>query len=53
MYGIDLEEANGNKDNVLPVPATVIINQDGTIGYIHFDENYKKRLGIKEIVNHL
>lgn len=53
LFGIDLEESNGNKDNVLPVPATVIINQDGTIGYIHFDENYKKRLGIKEIVNHL
>lgn len=53
LFGIDLEEANGNKDNILPVPATIIINQDGTINYIHFDENYKNRLPIKEILNHL
>lgn len=53
LFGIDLEESNGNKDNILPVPATIIVNQDGTINYIHFDENYKKRLSIKEIVNHL
>lgn len=53
LFGIDLEEANGNKDNILPVPATIIINQDGTIKYIHFDENYKTRLPVKEILNHL
>jgi peroxiredoxin len=53
LLGIDLEESNGNKDNVLPVPATIIINQDGTISYIYFDENYKKRLPVKEIINHL
>ncbi len=53
LFGIDLAEANGNKDNILPVPATIIINQDGTINYIHFDENYKKRLPIKDILNHL
>ncbi len=53
LIGINLEEANGNKDNILPVPATFIINQDGTIAYIHFDENYKKRLAVKEIISHL
>ncbi|MBA3286324.1 MAG: AhpC/TSA family protein [Nitrosopumilus sp.] len=53
LFGIDLEEANGNKDNILPVPATIIINQDGTISYIHFDENYKNRLPVKQIINHL
>jgi peroxiredoxin len=53
LFGIDLEESNGNKDNILPVPATIIINQNGTISYIHFDENYKNRLPIKEIINNL
>jgi peroxiredoxin len=53
LFGINLEETNGNKDNVLPVPATIIINQDGTISYIHFDENYKNRLSVKQIINHL
>lgn len=53
LFGIDLDEANGNKDNILPVPATIIINQDGTISYIHFDENYKNRLPVKQIINNL
>ena len=53
LFGINLEEANGNDDNVLPVPATFIINQNGTIEYIHFDENYKERLSVSEIIKHL
>jgi len=53
LFGINLEEANGNDDNVLPVPATFIINQNGQIGYIHFDENYKERLSVSEIIKHL
>ncbi len=53
LFGIDLEESNGNKDNILPVPATIIINQDGLISYIHFDENYKYRLPVKQIINNL
>lgn len=53
LFGINLEEANGNDDNILPVPATFIINQNGTIEYIHFDENYKERLSVSEIIKHL
>lgn len=53
LFGINLEEANGNQDNILPVPATFIINQNGTIEYIHFDENYKERLSVSEIIKHL
>lgn len=53
LFGIDLEKTNGNKDNILPVPATIIINQSGFIDYIHFDENYKNRLPIKKILMHL
>lgn len=53
LFGIDLEESNGNKDNILPVPATFIINQNGTIEFMHFDENYKKRLPVNSIIKHL
>lgn len=53
LGGINVGKANGNKDNILPVPATFIINKDGTINYIHFDENYKKRLSISEILKHI
>ena len=53
LYGINLEESNGNNDNILPVPATIIINQNGTIDFIHFDEDYKKRLSVSDILMHL
>ncbi len=53
LVGIDVEESNGNKDHMLTVPATFIINQDKTIEYIHFDENYKNRSTVAEILYHL
>lgn len=53
LIGLDVEEANGNKDHILPVPATFIIGQDGTILWKHFDTNYKKRSTVTEIVEHL
>lgn len=53
LFGIDLEEANGNQDNILPVPATFIINKKGIIDFIHFDENYKKRLSVESILKYL
>lgn len=53
LFGLDVEEANGNSDNILPVPATFIINQDGTINFVHFDEDYRNRLSVTEIIKHL
>lgn len=53
LVGIDVEEANGNKDHILTVPATFVINKDKTIEYIQFDENYKKRATVSEILKHL
>lgn len=53
LIGIDVEESNGNKDHILTVPATFVINRDGIIEYLHFDENYKKRSTVKEILSHL
>lgn len=53
LYGIDLEKANGNNENLLPVPATYVIGQNGTIKYVYFDTDYKKRATVKEILSAL
>lgn len=53
LFGIDLEESNGNSENILPVPATFIIGKDGIIEYLHFDENYKERMSVAEILQKL
>lgn len=45
--------ANGNEDDILPVPATFVINKDGIIKYIHYDKDYKERATISEILKHL
>ncbi|HEX8315140.1 MAG TPA: peroxiredoxin-like family protein [Flavisolibacter sp.] len=50
MTGIDLLKANNQKQAVLPVPAVYIINTEGTITYRYFDDNYKKRVSVKEIL---
>jgi peroxiredoxin len=49
-YGIDLAKANGANGNNLPVPAVYIIAKDGKIIYRYFDENYAKRMSVKEII---
>lgn len=52
--GIKLEEINGAKNgNYLPIPATYIIDKEGTITYRHFQTDYKKRPSVKEILEHL
>jgi len=53
LIGLDVEEANGNKDHILPVPATFIIGKDLKIEYVHFDTNYKVRASVAEILKHL
>lgn len=52
-YGIDLTKRNGENGNNLPVPAVYIINKEGKITYRYFDENFKKRVSVKELVSHL
>lgn len=49
-YGIDMTKANGNNDNVLPVPATYVINSAGKIAFVHFDKDYSKRASVKDIL---
>jgi peroxiredoxin len=49
-YGVDLEKNNGNKDHVLPVPATYIIDPSGKISFVHFDKDYTQRPSIKTLL---
>ncbi len=46
-------EANGNEDDLLPIPATYVINTEGTIDYIHFDPDYRNRSSMEDILTHL
>ncbi|MBD1394208.1 peroxiredoxin-like family protein [Mucilaginibacter glaciei] len=52
-YGLDMAKANGNPDNVLPVPATYVIGSDGKIAFAHFDKDYSKRASVKDILTAL
>lgn len=52
--GIDLLENNGQKGKAqLPVPAVYIINKEGSIVYRYFNEDYKQRPSVREILNEL
>ena len=53
MGGIDLLKANKTKEAVLPVPAVYIINTEGAVTYRYFDENYKRRVSVAEIVRNI
>lgn len=53
MAGIDLLKNNGQKKATLPVPAVYIINKEGTITYRYFNENYRNRVPVSEIVKNI
>ncbi|RXQ93889.1 AhpC/TSA family protein [Ancylomarina salipaludis] len=53
QYGVDLNKANGNPSQTLPVPATFVIGKNGKIKFIQYDPNYKNRSTAQEILNHL
>jgi len=42
-----------NQEKFLPVPATYIINQNGKIDFVYFDPNYRIRVTINELLDHL
>ena len=50
-YGVDLEKNNGNRDHVLPVPATYVIDRFGKIIYVHFDKDYTKRASVRAVLD--
>ena len=48
---IDLLKINGQtKDAYLPVPAVYVVNTDGSVTYRFFEEDYKRRISVKEIL---
>ncbi|MGL5188123.1 MAG: peroxiredoxin-like family protein [Cetobacterium sp.] len=49
-FGIDLEESQGNKDRILPIPATYIVNSSREIVYAYIDADYTKRAEPKEVI---
>lgn len=53
IWGIKLDEFNGDNGTNLPVPATYIINQKGKIKYVFYNENYKKRVSVSTILMNL
>lgn len=54
-FDIDLVKNNGQKEGevFLPVPAVYIIDKEGNIKYRYFQEDYKKRPSVKEILDNL
>jgi peroxiredoxin len=51
---IDLLKINNQlKEAYLPVPAVYIINTDGTVTFRYFEEDYKKKLAVAEILKAL
>jgi len=53
MAGIDLLKNNNQKEALLPVPAVYIVNKEGSVTYRFFDENYKKRVSVAEILKNI
>lgn len=53
MAGIDLLKNNAQKEASLPVPAVYIVNKEGTVTYRYFDENYRKRVSVAEILKNI
>ncbi|HET7898439.1 MAG TPA: hypothetical protein VFL47_12225, partial [Flavisolibacter sp.] len=53
MAGIDLAKINGQKAPMLPVPAVYIINKEGSVTFRYFDENYRNRVSVKEILKNI
>lgn len=48
-----IAEYNEENNNVLPVPATYLIEKDGSISFVHYDPDYKKRSDLDEILKML
>jgi peroxiredoxin len=51
--GIDLLKLNQQRQPYLPVPAVYIIDNEGNITYRFFEDDYKKRPSVKEILQNL
>jgi peroxiredoxin len=53
FLGTSIAENNNDDTPFLPIPATYIIGQDGKIKKVFFDQDYKNRPTVSEIVKYL
>jgi peroxiredoxin len=53
FLGASISENNNDEKPYLPIPATYIIGQDGKIKKVFFDQDYKNRPTVEEIVTYL
>jgi peroxiredoxin len=51
--GIDVEKNNGTNGKYLPVPAVYVIDEESTVIYRFFEQDYKKRPTVAEILQKL
>lgn len=49
-FGIDLSKTQGNENYELPIPATYVVDSDGTIILSHVDINYETRIEPEEVL---
>jgi len=52
-YNLDLGKYNGNNDNILPVPATYVIDKNGKIVFVQFDKDFTRRASVSTILTFL
>jgi len=50
QFGVDLPKTQGNENFELPVPATYVVDGDGTIILAHIDIDYSRRLEPEEVL---
>lgn len=48
-----LKNAHSDDSEILPIPATYLIEQNGTIKWKHFNPDYSKRASVKDILEQL
>lgn len=51
-FGIDLEGTQGNKNDSLPIPITMLV-EDNKVKMLHFDTDYTKRFEPDSIFDYL
>ncbi|MCF8231979.1 MAG: AhpC/TSA family protein [Bacteroidales bacterium] len=53
ILGAKLKKTHSDESQRLPIPATYVIDQNGTITWRQFNPDYKKRSNVAEILNAL
>ena len=53
QWGMSLEQHNADGSWNLPVPATFVVDRDGTIAASHVDPDYRRRMAIDDLVSAL